>query len=32
LQISPKLKVEVANLHNCEPYNLRHLTFMVFAL
>jgi hypothetical protein len=32
LQISPNLKVWVANLHNCEPYDLRHLIIMVFAL
>jgi hypothetical protein len=30
LQISPKLRVWVANLHNCEPYDLRHLIIMVF--
>jgi hypothetical protein len=32
LQISPNLKVLLANSHICEPYNLRHPTFMVFAL
>jgi hypothetical protein len=32
LQLSPKLRVQVANLHNCEPHNIKHLTLLVFAL
>jgi hypothetical protein len=32
LQLSPKLRVQVANLHDCEPYNLKHLTLLVFTL
>jgi hypothetical protein len=32
LQLSPNLKVLLANPHTCEPYDLRCLTFMVFAL
>jgi hypothetical protein len=32
LQISPNLKVLLANSHICEPYYLRHLNFIVFAL
>jgi hypothetical protein len=32
LQIIPNLKVLLANSHICEPYDLRHLIIMVFAL
>jgi hypothetical protein len=32
LKLSPKLRVQVANIHNCEPPNLKHLTLLVFAL
>jgi hypothetical protein len=29
LQISPKHRIQVANPHSCEPYDLRHLIIMV---
>jgi hypothetical protein len=32
LQISPKLRVSFANLQICEPYDLRYLISMTFAL
>jgi hypothetical protein len=32
LQISPNLKVYLANPYTCESYELRYRNFMVFAL
>jgi hypothetical protein len=32
LQIGPKLRVSFANLQICEPYDLRYLISMIFAL